>query len=32
MVLGLKHVVAVMAEEEEEEDCCIDGIIVKLIT
>jgi hypothetical protein len=24
--------VTVMTEEEEEEDCCIDGIIVKLVT
>jgi hypothetical protein len=31
MVLEPKHVVAVTAEEEKE-DCCVDGIIVTLIT
>jgi hypothetical protein len=31
MVLGPKHVVAVTTEEEKE-DCCVDGIIMKLVT
>jgi hypothetical protein len=30
MVLGPKHVLAVTTEENE--DCCVDGIIMKLIT